>query len=488
MLCGNIVWAQLTMRWMYTHDFAQRHDFGRAVQLDSVGNVYVTGFSRSAAGDYDILVLKLDLSGAPLWYVRYGGSAGGDDKADHIVIDESRQQLYVAGVSVGATPDDYILLAYSMQTGQLLWERRFWNIGENSMQGGGIAAITLDPAGNIYVTGAVWNGYDYDATTLKYDPNGNLLWEYTDMSYTGAPFYAGLALAYRNNALYVLQGDWNTGAGFGADIVCLNAETGAEQWRVNLYRGTLTIAADLQLDSEGNLAVLSTLRVGTNHDLALAKVSPTGQVLWTRTHHVGARDFAVRLLVDEANRLYACGTVLVSGQWENCIVVAYNAEGNRLWATQFNRANLPDLLIDAAYHSGRLYLTSWSQGSPANFDLAVIELDTTGAIRSWVAYNGTGNHWDGSYGITAASCQRVYVVGGTDVSGNGTNADLLVAMYQSGRPEDVNRDGCVDDADLLRVLFAFGQTGSNLPEDVNCDGVVDDADLLTVLFNFGGGC
>jgi hypothetical protein len=46
----------------------------------------------------------------------------------------------------------------------------------------------------------------------------------------------------------------------------------------------------------------------------------------------------------------------------------------------------------------------------------------------------------------------------------------------------------VDDADLLAVLFAFGQSGSGLPEDVNGDGVVDDADLLMVLFNFGSGC
>lgn len=50
---------------------------------------------------------------------------------------------------------------------------------------------------------------------------------------------------------------------------------------------------------------------------------------------------------------------------------------------------------------------------------------------------------------------------------------------------DVNDDGCVDDADLLQVLFAFGQTGSNLPEDLNGDGAVDDADLLIALFNFG---
>jgi hypothetical protein len=53
---------------------------------------------------------------------------------------------------------------------------------------------------------------------------------------------------------------------------------------------------------------------------------------------------------------------------------------------------------------------------------------------------------------------------------------------------DVNRDGCVNDADLLLVLFAFGNTGSDLPADVNRDGVVDDTDLLSVLFGFGEGC
>jgi len=49
----------------------------------------------------------------------------------------------------------------------------------------------------------------------------------------------------------------------------------------------------------------------------------------------------------------------------------------------------------------------------------------------------------------------------------------------------VNRDNQIDDADLLEVLFAFGQTGANLPADCNGDGAVDDADLLIVLFNFG---
>jgi len=51
---------------------------------------------------------------------------------------------------------------------------------------------------------------------------------------------------------------------------------------------------------------------------------------------------------------------------------------------------------------------------------------------------------------------------------------------------DADGNGCIDDADLLQVLFAFGATGD--PADVNCDGIVDDADLLEVLFAFGSGC
>jgi hypothetical protein len=64
---------------------------------------------------------------------------------------------------------------------------------------------------------------------------------------------------------------------------------------------------------------------------------------------------------------------------------------------------------------------------------------------------------------------------------------VQVAVVGIGGSPDVDGNGCVDDSDLLAVLFAFGSTGSN-PADINCDGVVDDSDLLSVLFAFGAGC
>ncbi len=74
---------------------------------------------------------------------------------------------------------------------------------------------------------------------------------------------------------------------------------------------------------------------------------------------------------------------------------------------------------------------------------------------------------------------------------NGARGQYEVFLLDTGpcaNPPDLNGDRSVDDADLLQVLFAFGQSGVGLPEDVNGDEVVDDADLLLVLFSFGVQC
>ncbi|MCX7992679.1 MAG: hypothetical protein N2651_03305, partial [Fimbriimonadales bacterium] len=82
---------------------------------------------------------------------------------------------------------------------------------------------------------------------------------------------------------------------------------------------------------------------------------------------------------------------------------------------------------------------------------------------------------------------------GRYIAGEGYNAAAgrsEAFLLDTWRQGDVNGSGCIDDADLLAVLFTFGSQGSGLTqhEDINKDGIVDDADLLLVLFNFGSGC
>jgi len=103
--------------------------------------------------------------------------------------------------------------------------------------------------------------------------------------------------------------------------------------------------------------------------------------------------------------------------------------------------------------------------------------------------NGDFFWWQGDRSCGGRLESGFYFFGGNPrasfymkVKGAATLEDAIVSN------PDIDGSGCVDDADLLAVLFAFGNTGSGLPEDTNCDQVVDDADLLDVLFNFGSGC
>jgi probable HAF family extracellular repeat protein len=82
---------------------------------------------------------------------------------------------------------------------------------------------------------------------------------------------------------------------------------------------------------------------------------------------------------------------------------------------------------------------------------------------------------------------------GRYIVGQGRDAEsgqYLAYLLDTWRTGDTNGDGCIDDADLLAVLFAFGGagTGNTRHEDIDKDGIVDDADLLAVLFAFGQGC
>ena len=89
----------------------------------------------------------------------------------------------------------------------------------------------------------------------------------------------------------------------------------------------------------------------------------------------------------------------------------------------------------------------------------------------------------------AFSANGRFIVGWGRNAATGRDEAYLLDTGCTPHSGDVDNNGCIDDADLLAVLFAFGNTGSNLGrEDANGDGTVDDADLLTVLFNFGSGC
>jgi WD40 repeat protein len=135
-------------------------------------------------------------------------------------------------------------------------------------------------------------------------------------------------------------------------------------------------------------------------------------------------------------------------------------------------------------HSDRVTSVSFS---PNGRLLASAGADFDRTVRLWYVADGTLlQTYDRETGTGVSSLQ--VSPGGRLIAYGRYDATIVVARNPFWRVGDVNGSGCVDDADLLAVLFAFGCSDGCGVEDLNGDGAVDDADLLMVLFNFGSGC
>ncbi len=177
-------------------------------------------------------------------------------------------------------------------------------------------------------------------------------------------------------------------------------------------------------------------------------------------------------------------TILVSSASANDDIHRFDMNGASLGT--FHNSNSLNFAEQMAFDAnGNILVAGFSSNN-------VVVLDRNrGAVLSSFAASGARGVFQLGNGMilwTNGSGAHVYdpATGGSTLvySGGGRYLDLLVLRVEG----DVNGDGCVGDADLLAVLFAFGQSGAGLAEDLNGDSVVDDADLLIVLFNFGNGC
>ena len=163
-------------------------DIGRAITLDGSGNIYVTGYSRNANSNEDMVIWKVDSDGAsdPTFgtagVVTHNGAAGGDDDdfGLDIAIDDSNKVL-VAGYSKNAD-DNYDMTMWRYTTSGSL-DATFDGDGivvHANAAGGtddidaGLATV-IDSSDRILVSGYSKNDdADYDMVIWRYDADGVL--------------------------------------------------------------------------------------------------------------------------------------------------------------------------------------------------------------------------------------------------------------------------------------------------------------------------
>src|SRR5438105_7779340 len=93
-------------------------DYALALAVDTLGNVYVTGYSWGS-GTQDYATIKYDSAGNQEWMARYDGQ-GRDDQANALAVDDSGN-VYVTGFSGSIyTQFDCATIKYN-SAGQQAW-------------------------------------------------------------------------------------------------------------------------------------------------------------------------------------------------------------------------------------------------------------------------------------------------------------------------------------------------------------------------------
>lgn len=307
-----------------------------AVLTDAAGNVYVTGASEPSAldGEADILTIKYDVNGMLQWISRYSGTGSGptNDRPMAMVIDTSGNVLVTGQSGNAAGGLDYVTIKYN-SNGKQLWAQRYNGPGN----GDDIpAALVLDAAGNIFVTGSSGGGAnDLDVATVKYTADGKLVW---DQRYNGPgngrDEGKDLNVAY-DGSVYVTGGSQATD-GFLDYVTLKYSKTGEELWarHYNGPAGSNDIAMVLTLDVFGKALVTgSSAGIGTGNDYATLKYDPRGNLLWEQRYNgpVNGQDDAGYLSVDGKNDVYVAGTSIGLENTPDVLLIKYTQTSTTVW-------------------------------------------------------------------------------------------------------------------------------------------------------------
>ncbi|MEK7874329.1 MAG: SBBP repeat-containing protein, partial [Chloroflexota bacterium] len=131
-------------------------DAATGVAVDSAGNIYVTGYvagalpGQTAAGGTDVFVRKYDSNKNIVWTAQFGSIK--DDSAKSIALD-SVGNVYVAGYTSGILPGQTsagssdAFVAKLSSAGFLVWTRQFGSTGGDLGEG-----VAVDGSSNVYVT------------------------------------------------------------------------------------------------------------------------------------------------------------------------------------------------------------------------------------------------------------------------------------------------------------------------------------------------
>ena len=390
--------AQVQQAWVARYNNGITNGTNQAVKmsLDSGGNIIVVGVSQNTNNQLGYVTIKYAPNGTQLWAARFDStnypnatpSAFALDSSNDVIVtgsaltvkyDTNGTQLWTAaynGAAIGMDMSNNAVVTgfdsgfNTIKLGPT--GSNLWSVSYISPYGPAISqALVVDGIGSAYVAGSdTYVCYSEGPSTIcyneallvKYDQNGNQLWE-TLSSSSSIPTVqvAGLALDLWTN-IYVLSNPYlqpYSTFRFNGDGIQTSSS-------FNPTANGGSMAYGLAIDSMGNAIVTGYdghYSANTPFPIGTYKIGTNGAYLWTNLYYsiVVSASVGTAVAVDSANSAYVTGYSPGISGTNNIVTIKYAANGNQLWLQSYNGLNAGNdagnaIAVD---NNGNVYVTGY---------------------------------------------------------------------------------------------------------------------------------
>lgn len=424
-------------------------DYATSMFVDSAGNAYLTGYTKSTdfditsgayqtslTGQYDIFVTKINPFTNSLIYSTFIGGSGNDFSFD-IAINSNGEAFLVGYTSSNNFPVtsgvfqnsyagyfDVVVTGLNASGTNLLFSTYLGGSNEDIGMG-----IYLDALNNIYLTGYT-NSNNFDVTTGAFQttPGGNYDVFVTKMNNNGSSLiystYVGGSQSDYGNDIKVDQ--------YGYAYVTGHTFSNNFDVTTSVYQSTPGGGADAfltKLNMTGNSLVFSTYLGGSADDIANAlEIDDAGLPVIVGVTNSANFDITSDAYQSTVKGLY------------DVFITKFNTTGSDLvYSTYFGGSDLDyvyDIMFDSLSHiifAGETRSTDFpiTQGAfqttkDNGYDIYLTRLDPSGHQVLYSTYLG-GNSDDYGRAVQKGPGYSVYIFGHS----NSTNYDITPINYQN---------------------------------------------------------